>query len=417
MNKLILPSKINGEIIAPTSKSALQRIIAAAVLADGASNISYQTLSEDAGAILQMASALGKTVSIEENLIHISGNLKNPAENVSVGESGLGLRMMLPILAATHFPFTISGRGSLVNRPVDFVVKTLEASGVHVNCANQSLPIRIQGPIKKDVIRIDGNYGSQLLTGFLMAAPLLDKEIAIEVDNLKSKPYIDLTIDILHKFGIQVTHQSYKRFNIPGHQKYNPTDVCAEGDWSGAAFALVAGAISGSIRVSGINPASFQGDKLVLDVLRACGAHVEVNIDTIRVSKNQLLAFEFDATDAPDLFPPLVALAVHCTGTSVIKGVSRLKHKESDRGYTLKTEFSKIGAQIRIENDLMLITGCKINGGRVSSHHDHRIAMALAVAALNANGTIQIENAEAVGKSWPDFFDILRQIGAEVVDE
>jgi 3-phosphoshikimate 1-carboxyvinyltransferase len=382
------------------------------MLAKGKSVITYETMCEDALAILEIAKKLGAKVKLSEKKIEIDGGLRNPEEKISVGESGLGLRMLSPILAATGFPFEISGRGSLLKRPVDFVSETLCLAGVKTECKDNTLPLKIQGPVSASRIVIDGNHGSQLVTGFLMAAPLLDKEVEIEVSNLKSKPYIDLTINILKDFGIDIHHKNYELFKINKAQNYRPVNTTAEGDWSGAAFPLVAAAISGKISFRGLKPESSQGDKAVLDALYKCGAIVQISDEFITIENNDLKAFTFDATDTPDLFPPLVALAVSCNGKSSIKGVSRLKHKESDRGMSLQQEFAKMGAQIRIEGDIMQIAGGRLKGSNVFSHHDHRIAMALAVAGMNATGETIIENAEAVGKSWPEFYDQLEALGA-----
>jgi len=411
MNKTVRKSVIGGSLIVPSSKSALQRLIVASMLANGESEIHYESISEDAEAVLGIAKAIGARISETEKCITIKGGFNNPSEFLSVGESGLGLRMLAPVLASTSFPFDISGKGSLLKRPVGFLVESLKNAGVSVEYSGDSLPIRIQGPISSDTIYVDGSIGSQLLTGYLMAAPLLDRDIEIVVDNLKSKPYIDLTISILQEFGIEVENSFYQKFKIRKGQRYVPAKTSCEGDWSGAAFPLVAAAIGGELTIKGLNIYSTQGDKQILEVIKSCGAIVVIDSEGIKVKKTELMPFNFDATDVPDLFPPLVSLALNCKGKSVIKGVSRLKHKESDRGYTLQTEFQKLGANIQIDNDLMIIEGCNLRGNVVSSHHDHRIAMALAVAAINAESDVIIEDSEAVGKSWPDFFEKMKDLG------
>jgi 3-phosphoshikimate 1-carboxyvinyltransferase len=415
MDKTVKKSAINGKLIAPTSKSALQRLVAAAMLCKGESIIHFQSISEDSEAVLGIARAIGSIISMSDNRLIIKGGFQNPFEKLNVGESGLGLRMLLPILASTNYMFEISGRGSLLKRPIAYVIESLRKSGVFVECTNDSLPIKIQGPISSNKIMIDGSLGSQLLTGYLMAAPLLNRNIEIEVSDLKSKPYIDLTISILNDFGIKISNHLYQKFTIEKGQEYRAAEIHAEGDWSGAAFPLVAASISGIVELKGISSKSIQGDKAILDVIKSCGSSVTENNEGVMVSKNFLNAFEFDATDVPDLFPPLVALAVNCDGKSIIKGVSRLKHKESDRGFTLQSEFNKLGANIIIDNDIMIIEGSKLKGNKVNSHNDHRIAMALAVAALNTEGNVIIENAEAVGKSWPDFFERMKEIGMIVI--
>ncbi len=410
MNQTISKSNVKGCIVAPTSKSALQRHIAAAMLAAGKSTIRFESISEDAEAVLGIAKSLGANVVKVGNTIEIEGGIKNPLKELYIGESGLGLRMITPVLAATNYPFEIFGRGSLLKRPIDFVVDTLKSVGVQIEATNDSLPLKLQGPIKNKRILIDGSVGSQLLTGFLMAAPLLDENITIEVNNLKSKPYIDLTISILNQYKVKVLHNDYKEFFIEAGQVYEEGDFYAEGDWSGAAFVLVAAAIAGELTLKGIDNNSTQGDKRIVDVLKSCGALIEEFDNEIFVQKGELNAFEFDATDVPDLFPPLVSLAVNCNGISKIKGVSRLKHKESDRANTLKSEFEKLGANIELDGDLMKVEGTRLKGAKVHSHNDHRIAMALAIAALRANGDVVIERSESVAKSWPDFFEKLEEI-------
>jgi 3-phosphoshikimate 1-carboxyvinyltransferase len=415
MVKTVRKSSISGSIVAPSSKSAMQRLIAASMLAQGESVIAFESISEDSEAVLKVAKAIGAKVSEHGTCIHIEGGFNNPSEKLSVGESGLGLRMLSPILAASPFPFEISGQGSLLKRPIGFIVESLKSSGVSVICSGDSLPIRINGPITSDGISIDGSIGSQLLTGYLMAAPLLDRDFEIKVHDLKSKPYIDLTISILKRFGIEIMNDSYQKFTIKKGQKYHPATIHCEGDWSGAAFPIVAAAVAGELTIKGLYSDSTQGDKQILDVVKHCGALVAESHEGIQISKANLLPFDFDATDVPDLFPPLVALAMNCNGKSTIRGVSRLKHKESDRGFTLEREFRKLGANIRLDGDVMMLEGCHLKGNRVSSHHDHRIAMALAIAALNCDGEVIIEDSEAVGKSWPDFFEKMKGLGAHII--
>jgi 3-phosphoshikimate 1-carboxyvinyltransferase len=229
---------------------------------------------------------------------------------------------------------------------------------------------------------------------------------------------------VLNAFGWNVQHQQYERFEflahppLPAHINYT-----VEGDWSGAAFLLVAGAIAGPITVKGLQLNSMQADKAVMQALKAAGASIKINEDEIFIGPakdsaemdTQLKAFEFDATDCPDLFPPLVALAALCNGVTTLHGVSRLAHKESDRGLTLQTEFAKLGIRIDLNQDTMLIYGgTGIHGAEVFSQHDHRIAMACGIAALSADAPITITDAEAVNKSYTDFFLDLQQLGVKV---
>ncbi len=412
MIQKIKKSIVGGEIAAPSSKSALQRLIAGAFLTKGQSIISYKTLSDDARAAIILVKSLGAKVDIDSRKIKIYGGFNKPARNLLIGESGLGLRMFTPILALQNSFFSITGEGSLLNRPVDFIVNTLKIFGIEIHSNNGKLPINVKGPYKNTIVNVDGEFSSQLLTGLLMTLPLAKTDSELTVSNLKSKPYIDLTIELLSKFGIKVHHDNYEKFKITANQEYKPINLEAEGDWSGAAFLVVAGAIAGKIRITDIDLNSAQGDKAIVEIVEKAGAKIDRFDNGLMVSKAELVAFEYDATDTPDLFPPLVALAVYCKGCSVIYGVNRLIHKESNRALTLKTEFEKIGAEITFDGDKMLIEGGKIIGTNVSSHNDHRIAMALAIAALQAEGEIIIENSEAVGKSWPEFFDDIRKVSS-----
>jgi 3-phosphoshikimate 1-carboxyvinyltransferase len=284
-------------------------------------------------------------------------------------------------------------------------------------------------------IEVDGSLSSQFLTGLLMAygaAPLnpppgggtLDFQssaVTIKVNNLKSKPYIDLTLDVMKKFGLNVPqNKNYEEFIFNSEPPINQltnqlVSYTVEGDWSGGAFLLVAGAIAGPITVRGLDLTSTQADKAIIDALMAANAGIAMDAKGIQLHPVEMNGFNFDATDCPDLFPPLVALAAYCKGKTTIKGVSRLTHKESNRGLTLQDEFDKMGVTVELDGDNMVIHGTgKVKGADVHSHHDHRIAMACAIAALKADGQTVIEEAQAVNKSYPDFYEDLKKLGAAV---
>jgi 3-phosphoshikimate 1-carboxyvinyltransferase len=247
-----------------------------------------------------------------------------------------------------------------------------------------------------------------------MALPMAQEDSVIKVNNLKSKPYIDLTIQLLKDFGIIIQNDNYSIFRIRGKQKYTPHEYTVEGDWSGAAFLLVAGAINGDLTVTGLQQSSNQSDMTILNALKDAGAKYIITDNSITISHSPLKAFNFDATHAPDLFPPLAALASYCEGVTTVKGVSRLKHKESNRAEAIVQEFGKLGIKVETEDDIMRITGGKPTGGKVESHEDHRIAMAMAVTALKASGRVYIKDSQSVGKSYPGFFDDMRSLGATV---
>ena len=247
-----------------------------------------------------------------------------------------------------------------------------------------------------------------------MSLPLADDDSRIKVNNLRSKPYIDMTISILKDFGISISNENYEHFIVKGQQKYVPGSYTVESDWSGGSFLLVAGVVSGNLKVTGLRTGSYQSDMTILKALQQAGAVMKISDGLIEVSKSKLTAFELDATESPDLFPPLVALASYCNGVSKIKGTSRLKYKESDRAETLAEEFGKMNIKVELKDDFLFITGGTVNGARVNSYGDHRIAMAAAVAALGATGTVFIRDSHCVGKSYPGFFNDLRNLGAVV---
>ncbi len=414
MERYLEPSEIKGTIKAPASKSMTQRAIAAALLADGQSIIHNPSYCDDSLAAMSMAVGLGARVEPLVNELKINGSAVLKEPKLNCGESGLAIRMFSPIAALYPVEITMVGANSLKKRPMFMIEEALNQLGVKCISSGGFLPLTIQGPIVGGHCEIDGSVSSQLLTGLLMALPLAIKNSEIKVNNLKSKPYIDMTIQILKSFGITVKNKGYSIFSIPGNQKYIPHNYTVEGDWSGGAFLLVAGAINGKLCVTGLRRDSKQSDMLIINALEKAGAKMTISENQVEIYKSELKAFEFDATESPDLFPPLVALASYCEGISAIKGVSRLIFKESDRAKTLSEEFGKMNIKIEINNDLMFVTGGQPHGARVESHEDHRIAMAVTVASLGATGRISLRDSQCVAKSYPGFFDDLRNLGAVV---
>lgn len=421
----ISPSVISGSIQAPPSKSCMQRACAAALINKGTTIIDNGGNSNDEQAAKNIVQKLGATVeSVRKQVVITSNdyifNSDYPGKHsiISVGESGLSLRMFAPLAALFKQEITLTGEGSILTRPVDFFEKVFPQLGVEVHTNNGKIPLQLHGPLKPKNITVDGSLSSQFLTGLLMAfAKSCKTPVSITVNNLTSKPYIDLTLDILKHFGFKVENHHYERFDIFPRKIYSDHSVkyTVEGDWSNIAFLLVSGAIAGEVTVKDAVMNSSQGDKGVINALESCGAGLRITKNEIKVMQKDLTAFNFDATDSPDLFPPLVALAAYCKGTTTIKGVNRLLFKESNRAKTLQSEFEKMKVEITINGDLMLIKGSKnIKGAKVSSHNDHRIAMACAIAALKAKGNTVIHHAEAVNKSYPSFFNDIKKLKAAV---
>ena len=421
----IQPSDISGNIVAPASKSSMQRACALALLAEDEVTLANPGKSNDDKAALEIIEKLGAVIlKNEDGSFQIKASKAYPSgggDSINCGESGLGIRMFAPIAALSSKKIIITGTGSLLKRPMHFFDEIFPKLGISIQSNNGHLPIRIKGPLQPADITIDGSLSSQFLTGLLIAfAKAATKPVIISVKNLKSKPYIDLTLQMMKQFGYDVENNNYESFIVnPKPLNPKPLNYTVEGDWSGAAFLLVAGAIAGSVTVKGLDVFSTQADKAILQALMDCGAIISIETEQIMVSSpsgvGRLKPFHFNATDCPDLFPPLVALAAYCKGTSVIEGVSRLAHKESNRSLSLQLEFLRMGVEITLQDDLMMINaGEGLKGAQVFSHHDHRIAMACAVAALKADGETIIEDAEAINKSYPGFFDDLKLLNADV---
>jgi len=409
MNKTIEPCFYKGEIKIPASKSSMQRAVAAALLSNGKTIIKNPDKSNDSNAALNVAKTLGATIEhINEN-ITIEGTKGTENTLINVGESGLGIRMFSPIVSLFEKEITINGEGSLKNRPLDMIKKPLEDLGATVSLNNGFLPVKIKGKIKGGKTIVDGSTSSQFLTGLLMALPLAENDSVLEVTNLKSRPYIDLTINVLSVFGIEIKNDNYKTFYIKEKQEYKQTHYTVEGDWSSASFHIVGAAISGKAELSGLDLNSTQADKSIIKAVELFGAKV-TKAQNIIVEKNKNEAFFFDATDCPDLFPPLAVLAAAANGKSEIKGISRLAHKESNRALVIQKEFSKLGINIELKDDLMIIQGSKPSGGIIHSNYDHRIAMAGAILALLSDQPITILESQAINKSYPDFFNDFENI-------
>lgn len=415
MEAVISGSCKGTTIEAPPSKSVMQRAVAAAMMAEGTSSLLSPSHCNDSLSAFNMARALGASVTIEKGRVLVTGGLKKEAASLNAGESGLGVRLFSAMAATYSEWITINGTGTVVKRPMEEVVKYLTSCGALAESNNGYLPLRVKGPLVGGRAFLDGKSSSQFLTGLLMALPLAEKDSRLTVDSLSSRSYVDITIEVMKHFGVTVTNENYRDFYIPGRQRYRNARLTIEGDWSGGAFLLVAGALGSGIEVSNLRGSSFQPDKLIIDCLKLAGSDIEKTGDSVVVKPAPLRGFTVDVSDAPDLAPPLVALATGCHGVSVITGTERLRIKESDRGEALEKEFRKSGFEVtNTGNSLVVNGGFRVKGGRGESHGDHRISMALAVAAASSVNGIALTGYEAVAKSYPGFFDDIRACGMEV---
>ncbi len=407
MKKNIQPGKRFGTIAIPASKSDGQRALLAAALSKGESKLINLGESKDELAMLSAIKNLGaKVKQIDESTFVVKGiqNFPNEAE-LNMGESGLGIRLITSVCAAHQGVFMIYGKGSLEKRPLTFFEDTLPLFNASISSNAGLIPLEITGPMRGSSVELDGSQSSQYISGMMMALPLLKEDSRIHVTNLNSLPYLQMTLDTLNKFGIEVSHQNYEDFIVRGNQNYIPTTYSIESDWSSASYWLVASALGYNIQLTGLSMTSLQADKNILEAFDAANCLVEFRENKIRINGKNRKPFKFDATHCPDLFPALATFASLCYGKSEIKGVSRLTHKESNRGIVLQEEFANIGVVIILDGDIMHIHGKNsIEGGKVNSHNDHRIAMCFAIAGLFSDDEIEINGAEAVAKSYPTFW-------------
>ena len=439
----------------PVSKSFAQRAIIAAALADGISHLKGYTPCGDNEAALQVARNLGAEVSVEGNVVTIKGISAALGScglsHLHVGESGLLTRMMIPIMAQLcPDPVTFTGEKTLLGRPLTGAKDIMDAfeadvipsdsdvipSEVEESSAVVRVPLKVQGPLKAGRAEISGKHGSQLISGLLMALPFAEKNSSLIVHEPKSIPYMFITLEVLKKFGIKIGNDmlggpdflasdgdwslcTEMVFKVKGGQRYKAADIDLEGDWSAAANFIVAGAIFGKVEIQGLDTTSLQADLSVMDILMDAGAslsQLDGDRGNITVQRAPLKAFSVDASNCPDLFPIISILAAFSQGTSRLAGVGRLANKESDRAKAILEMLTRMGVKASVEGDEMIIEGHSLaqrllqgtllKGGSYTSHHDHRMVMALKVAALGADSPIMIDDEECVAKSFPQFHDV-----------
>lgn len=407
MNKHLRNINLQGKIKAPPSKSDAQRAILVAALAHGESTIEGYGSSEDVLQMISNIQAIGAKTRCVDGTIHIQGTMEFPDRTIfNAGESGLGFRLLTAISAVAPGSYWIEAEGSLMSRPQKFVIETLNNNGCLVESRNGFPPFNVLGKINTSVIHLDASESSQFLSGLLIALPMLNHDTQLHVKHLQSTPYVHMTLKTLSKFGVQITNIEDKIFVVPKSAEYCASQYKVEGDWSGASNWLIASALGADIEIIGLEENSLQADKAVLEVLDLANCTVRRFGSCLRVDGSQKRSFDFDATNCPDLFPVLVPLAAGCKGQSKIKGVGRLQHKESNRADTLTREFGKLGLEINISDDYMIIngTGC-LGSGVTDSHNDHRIAMSLAISSIITEGELIIQDASCVQKSYPNFWE------------
>lgn len=384
-----------GAIQMPPSKSISHRALICSGLTERPSVIKNLAVSDDIGATARCMR------EIRKGLIEKAGQ----PGILDCGESGSTLRFLIPLAAMLPDGASFTGRGGLMERPLGPYLDELALHGASVSLRDGVLTVT--GPLEGGAYNIPGNISSQFVTGLLLALPLLESDSEIRVTSpLESAPYVDITLDVMERFGIQVANDGYRRFSIKGGQRYRPCELTVEADYSQAAFFLVAGALGAECGCLGLSPESKQGDGRIVDILKRSGAKIlTTEQGGLAARPGRLAAQTADVSDIPDLVPPLAAFFCFCEGTSHIINAGRLRHKESDRLTAVTEELNKLGAEIVMAEDSLTIKGVKsLRGGAMSARGDHRVAMMGAVAAIRSEAPVYIEGAGCVSKSYPDFW-------------
>ncbi|RIA75584.1 3-phosphoshikimate 1-carboxyvinyltransferase [Anaeroplasma bactoclasticum] len=417
MNVTIKPSKLEGSIMIPPSKSLSHRAIIAASLALGKSVISNVLYSKDIKATIEAMRACGAIIEEYDDYLVIYGSkVKRVKSMINANESGSTIRFMIPIALVCDAPMEFRGENHLVKRPLDTFLEIFDLQGISYERGEDYLPLKVKSGIKSGVYKVRGDISSQFITGLLYALPILDGDSKIEITTtLESKGYIDLTLDMLKKFGIQIENRDYKEFYIKGNQSYTPCDYTIEGDFSQSAFFLVADCLGANIKLKAMNMDSHQGDKKILKDIEDFSSKIHYENDELYADSIKTKGAIIDFSQSPDLGPALTVLASLSEGKSEFINAGRLRIKECDRITCMKEELEKLGANIIEHEDGMEIFGVdSFTGGVIDSHNDHRVAMSFAMASIKAKGDIKILNAGCVSKSYPNFWEVFERLGGKI---
>jgi 3-phosphoshikimate 1-carboxyvinyltransferase len=413
----IIPAALKGKISVPSSKSLGHRAIIAAGLATDNCIIENVVFSEDILATCNAMRDIGVSVSESEDKLTIKGNKFTSAINnkIDCKESGSTLRFLIPIVLLTGKEFTFIGQGRLAQRPLTPYYKIFKEQNIKYS-SDEGLPLTVQGRLKTGIYKVPGNVSSQFITGLLFALPLLNGDSKIVVTSeLESKAYVDLTIDVLSKFSVKIENLGYAEINIVGNQQYKARNYKVEGDFSQAAFWLVAGILGDEVLCDDMNINSLQGDLAIVDLIVRMGGDISIKEGKIKTKKSKTHGIIINASECPDLVPILAVLASLSEGTTKIINASRLRIKECDRLKAMATELTKLGGDVVETEDGLIIQGVeKLNGGTVDSWNDHRIAMALSVASIRCGQPVILTNSACVKKSYPKFYRDFEMLGGVI---
>lgn len=407
MNKIVLkPAKVKGSVAVPSSKSVAHRALIAAAFSNKPVIVKNIDFSNDIYATMDSLKQLGVTFVEKEEGILVDGStiMSNCDVNINANESGSTLRFLIPIAALLEKSAIFDGKGRLPERPLNDYFEIFDKCGIEYSCPEgKYLPLKVSGDIKFDEVDVKGNTSSQFITGLILCGLVSPVKVNITTE-LQSKPYVDITVDVLRKFGCEIVED--KNTYLIKKNETLIDEYKVERDWSQAAFFMCAAAINGCVTLKDMNMNSAQGDMEIISLLKKFGADVTINDNDVTVVKSDLQGIDIDVGNIPDLVPTLSVLACFAKGKTKIYNAARLRIKESDRLQAMYEELTKLGADIEIGDDYLIINGGKsLYGADVDSHNDHRIAMAMAVASAGCNGDITLSGYNAVSKSYPNFFD------------
>lgn len=413
---------IGGCITAPPSKSMAHRAVLCAALARGRSHITNLEFSKDISATLSAAAQLCANVDTgaADAVVEGLGQFLPLTAPVDCCESGSTLRFLIPIASLTGQEVTFTGRGRLMERPQSVYEKLYREQNLRFE--QDSAGLTVEGALTPGAYRLAGNVSSQFISGLLFALPLLGGDSTLHLlPPVESRSYIDMTRAVQAAFGVASQWQDENTLAIPGGQRYHPCDYTVEGDYSQAAFPAVLGAVCGGVTVTGLSPETLQGDAVILDILRRCGASITRTGDAVAFAKAPLHGVDIDLADCPDLGPVLMVLGLLCEGTTVIRNAERLRLKESDRIAAMEVELRACGGVLESEGGTITVHGCADRlhtpAAPLHGHNDHRVVMSLTVLAAATGLPLTVDDAEAIQKSWPNFFAAVKPLGVEVQED
>ena len=415
MNCKFSGGHLNGEFHAPPSKSYTHRAIILASAADGESTIERPLVSFDTMSTMDAMRSMGATVGQICGALRIKGaKLHPPAKPIDVGNSGTTLRLLSGLVSSFDTPVVLTGDDSIKKRPMGPLLDALVSMGVDCTSNGGKPPVTVKGPNPGGVVHVRGDISSQFISSLIMSAPFLKNDSRITIDgNAVSKPYIDITLKIMRDFGIEVSEDN--GYHVRGMQRYKARDYIVPADMSSAAFPIVGGALSGCVTMKGFDADDPQGDKKIIDIVKAAGAKVEISGNNVTVTAGKLSGCDVDMSEIPDLFPIVAVLLSTADGRSELHGAPHLRHKESDRIESVTRMLKTLGADIEPTDGGCIINGVrKLKGGTIDHMDDHRIMMSAAIASLVSDSPVFMKDAECCSVSYPDFIDTMQRMGMSV---